>query len=322
VTWLNPYAVDGATLSSQLLRIVAFHAVGGDEGIAEKGDLKVTASGTPDGNVHVAAGGALIRNRYNGGSGQSYAAYNQGEDVAAVPATTAGGGRTDLVVARIVDPQYDAEQPAPGAEDTFSYVRTHVITGVPAGTTSAAALNLGYPAIALARITRGASTGIVTSAQITDLRKLARPRDQEFITHLPTNQAGDNLNAALDTYERFPDQALYTVAVPDWAVTAQVTGFVEGLRKTAAGTAKFRITLQETGDSSEITEVNEPAPGGASDRLTVNLGGKINIPASVRGTNATFVVQAARTGSTGPGVFAVDNYTSTQIRLLFQELPT
>lgn len=322
MTWQNPYAVDGATLNAEILRIVAYHALGGSEGVARKGDARVTASVPADNRIHVGPGGVLLTNRYNGGSGQSYAMYQPDEDIATVTPSL-GGGRTDLVVARIHDPQFAGSPPAPGEEDTYVYTETEVITGVPPNTDNAADLNLGYPAVALARITRGGASSIVTEANITDVRKLARARQQEYLTHIPTTApSGDNLNAAVDTWERFPDASIFQVQVPEWAVVAKVTAFVEGLRKNAGGTGALRVVLQEDGVGTELTDINEPAPAGASDRVQYNLGGVIHVDKSRRGDSATFAIQGKRTGGTAGGWLSVDGSTSCMIRVLFEEQTT
>src|SRR5699024_11469005 len=111
--------------------------------------------------------------------GQSYAVRNDAEVEVSVTATGSSGGRSDLVVARVLDPQYEGQPPAD--PDEFDYSMVEIIEGVSSSTTSARDLNLNYPAIALARIDLPASTGTVEASHLTDLREMARPRSERHL---------------------------------------------------------------------------------------------------------------------------------------------
>lgn len=320
MTWLNPYAVDGATLRAAMLRVLAGAIIGEGEGVAAKGDCKVTASPTPDTNIRVGVGGLLMQNRYPQGEGQAYAAYNDEVDI--VPTTATGGGaRSDLVVLRINDPEFSGDEPAPGEEDIYPYAEVEIITGVPGNTRRAEDLNLGYPAVELARIDRPASTATVTSSHIVDLRRLALPRATEALNHISIDDSGTNpLNTT--TYQNWPILAKMQVDIPKWAVRAKVTGFVEGLRLEDAFTGGLRVILEESGVATEQTQVNENAPNNALDRRSYNLGGEIPIPSNLRGTTVTFRVQGKAANSGVFGHLKTDAAASASLRVLLEEVPT
>lgn len=319
MTWLNP-PIDGATLKGALLRVLAYAAVGGAEGIVSLNDCRVVTTTTPSSSIRVLEGGVLVLNRYLEGVGQTYPAYNDAADTVATT-TTGGGARSDLVVLRINDPEYSGTGPAEGEEDAYPYAQVVVITGVPGTTKTAEELDLGYPAIALARIDRPGSTSTVTSGHIVDLRKLARPRSEEHLNHLPIDSAGTNpLN---DTaYASWPILLKLDVDVPEWAAQAKITGFVEGLRLENDGEGALRVVLVETGVGTEATNINESAPDDAADRRSYFLGGEIPIPSAQRGTTCTFRVQGKVITHTSDGFLKTDSNASGSLRILLQEVPS
>ena len=91
------------------------------------------------------------------------------------------GWRNDLIVARIDDPTYQGGSFDPA---TFEAARFEVISGVPSDQKDVSGLGLSYPAIPLARLNVPPSTGTITAAMITDLRKVALPRvERHLFTH-------------------------------------------------------------------------------------------------------------------------------------------
>ena len=137
--------------------------------------------------------------------------------------TGSSGGRSDLVVARITDPQYEGQPPAD--PDDFDYAYVDIIQGVSSSTRSARDLNLSYPAIALARIDLPASTGTVQASHITDLRELAQPRSVRFLRayalvsgdgSFELTSTGEN-GAAWPEPQDLPSMGAWRVDVPEWA---------------------------------------------------------------------------------------------------------
>lgn len=212
----------GAEHSPETARLLANAATSGAEGIVAPGDYKVSELAVPGTSIRVAPGAGVLRNRYTGGASQSYMTRRSAEVTVPIPATGAGSGRTDLIVQRIDDPQYGGSLVATDPNAIFDpFVR---IGGVAAGTKTAAELNLGYPAIALARVTLPASTGTVTNAHITDLRKLANPRRERLLfRHVPAAEYDMARSANYAWWPLWEPQ----FDVPDWAthITAVMTAW-------------------------------------------------------------------------------------------------
>lgn len=322
MTWNSaPWALDGALTNSELARLATYVAVGGAEGVVGVRDLKVEPLATPGGAVRVAAGGALVKNRSTGGAKQTYAVDNNGYDQVTIDSTGAGVGRSDLVVVRIKDPQY-SPWPAPpvGTEETYQYVETFVVSNVPGGTKSTSTLNggagLGYSAVALARIDLPANTAAVTSGMIVDLRNVARPRSIEYIEHL-SSTADDVLNPVAGVYESFPNGVFFDVDVPEWAVVAKVTAFVEGLRLVKAGNGKMRVGFL-AGGATSLTNINDSSPS-YPDRRSYNIGGQIAVPADYRGTTRRIRMEGTINDPGYSGFLTTDAASSGQIRVRFEE---
>lgn len=322
MTWNSaPWALDGALTNSELARLATYVAVGGAEGVVGVNDLKVEPLATPGGAVRVASGGALVKNRSTGGANQTYAVDNNGYDQVTIASTGAGVTRSDLVVARIKDPQY-SPWPAPpvGTEETYQYVESFVISNVPGGTKSASTLNggagLGYSAVALARIDLPANTAAVTSGMIVDLRNVARPRSIEYIEHL-TATADDVLNPAAGVWESYPAGVFFDVAVPEWAVVAKVTAFAEGVRLAKAGNGKMRVGFFD-GGATAVTNINDAASS-YPQRRSYNIGGEISVPVSYRGTTRRIRMEGTINMAGDSGFLTTDASSSGQIRVRFEE---
>lgn len=170
------WSIDGARHPGELLRAFAYAATGGREGIVVSSDCRVAPLGEPGPQVTAAAGALSMRNRSAGAVDQSYIAFNRALSYLDV-APTGGSARSDLVIVRAKDPQYSPWKSIVGTEDpaTFQYVEPLIIQNVPVTTTSAAQLNLGYSAYALARLDIPAGTTNIDVNMIKDLRTLIQP---------------------------------------------------------------------------------------------------------------------------------------------------
>src|SRR5699024_3903592 len=112
MTFSTPWMVGGgASHPVEVVRQGTHDFTGGAEGISLPGDLRVEPLATPGTSVRVAPGGCTLVNRYPGGEGQSYTARNDAQVTVPVTATGSAGGRSDLVVARVLDPQYEGQPP-------------------------------------------------------------------------------------------------------------------------------------------------------------------------------------------------------------------
>lgn len=293
MTWSPvPWMVDGGLHPSEVGRTLAYQALGGAEGVGGINDLKVRPLAVPGRGFRVAGGTASMLNRYAGwpeGGQQMYVGRNAGDDIVNHDmATGSGGGRSDLVVARVLDPQYGAQPPTnPSAGP---YIATQVITGVPSNTKRAEDVaSITYPAIALARIDYPASTSTISAGMIVDLRKVARPRRERYVrTYALAAGEEDILTTTVSGGETWPnvELAAWYVDVPRWATAARIVatwGSVKVPPGNAYGTIWARVGGGTTFAATDT--VFWDTPGSADQgRQTFTLGGEITIPAALRGT--------------------------------------
>lgn len=330
-----PWALDGAQIASSLARLGEYSATAGAEGIISKGDLKVSPLSTPGNGVIVAPGGALLLNRYQtSGIDQTYVVSNVGDYTfqATEMPPVSGSAQSHLVCVTIGDPEFSqvghpwmtASDPAAGTENTFQYVRPFILTNVPSNADMhyVAQQNLPYPALPLARLDIPANTTTIDSSMIVDLRKLARPRSQEFMVNIGAG-ASNALNGeggVAGTWENWPGTVHMSIYIPDWAVTAMVQGFMEGARLTKAGRGNLRIAFTN-GGNTEWTQINESAPTSGSDRRGYNIGGNISIPASYRGTTQEIRMEGMPSTAADKGFLTTDTLASGFMRIVLLEEP-
>lgn len=306
----TPWAIGGgALIEPEVMRLLAYASTDKTEGIVDIGDLRVRALAVAGGSVLVGNGGAVIKNRSAGGTAQSYVVRNDGDEQVNV-GPTGGAARSDLVVVRIVDPQY-SPWPAldPGQDPTTAtYVEPFIVTNVPAATTKAMDLNggagLGYSAIALARIDIPANTASITDAMIHDLRKMASPRRQRVLNAYTLTAATETNTATGAEGEVFPNQASWAVEIPEWATRARVIGsWVQVIVPpgNASGFFWVRLGYPKPAAGVETRRVNYNTPGSTqSARGTFMAADDIAIPASLRGTVQALHLRAQYTTGSGP----------------------
>jgi hypothetical protein len=283
----RPILVNGATHSAQQFRMLVRDLANGAEGITQGDDLKVAQRATPGGGVLVGDGSAVVRGRANTFQG-SYAACNIGSVDVTVAATGSGGGRSDMLILRVEDPEYEGTvNPATGQVAYFQ-----IISGV---SSSATAIPDGRTGIPLARIDIPVSTSTITNAMIVDLRKCANPRRQRrMYTHSPSGDSA--LIGASTTYSYFSTEPGQSISVPDWATTARIRVDVCPLRYSVAdyfgnlsATFGASLTLQTTGlDDNQGAGIRK-IPAICADTLTV--------PSAYRGT--TQLLRAQANGNSG-----------------------
>ena len=315
---LTPWAIGGGALHSpEVARTLAYTATGGAEGVGSSTSLRVAALPVPGGAVTVAPGSAIIANRYPGGQFQSYIVRVPSQQTVTVTPTGSSGGRTDLIVARIVDPQYEGTPPAD--PNAFDYLRLTTIPNVPASADAAwLRANTAYPALALARITIPASTGTITSGMITEVRALTQAR-----THLgiwnPTLSSG-RLNLSTSVWT---DVHVTTTTIPEWATRADITllvndmivrdGYFQGevrvaMSTTSGGNLRYTAPMTVTQDTD--------APRGY--RFPIVLGQFIEGIAGLAGQTAQIRVQM-RAGTAPTNAYLENSNTTYSLKALFIE---
>lgn len=286
----------GAQHSPEVARLLAYASTNGAEGIVTPGDMKVTPLDVPGTAVRVLPGAALILNRGAGGAQQTYAARLPVADQVAIAATGSGAGRTDLIVAQVEDP-YTAGEPwqAPTDPTVGPYVFARVISGVPAGTTRLQDVPgyEGRSAITLARVTLPASTGTVTAAMITDLRKVALPRSMPALrTYALVAGNDETLTATASAGEVWPNastNAWEQLHIPEWASRMRIVATWAGVfvpPGNAWGKAWVQVGGYGAGESIVTQATGWDTPGlTENSRQVIVAADDRAIPKSLRGTS-------------------------------------
>lgn len=291
---LTPWMIGGgAEHSVEVARLLAYAATSGAEGVVEPASLRVTAQSTPNGTVSVRPGAALILNRYAGGGQQTYVLRNASATSVTIPATGAGGGRTDAIIARVLDPQYEGA--APSNPVTFNYARLERIASVPSSLTDIKQLNLTYPAVLLARVQIPASTGTITNGMITDLRKVAIPRRETVLrTYNLTSGEGHALGnkGTYPTQSTWPLESANAMAdfeIPAWATRVKVVVTWAGVKVppgSVVGWVWAQIGANANADRIITQAVKYDSPNSTNtQRTTLVAADEKYVPAGLRGTS-------------------------------------
>jgi hypothetical protein len=154
----------GALLTSPLAAFAGgVGALDPAHGVVHSGDLAVTATGTPDMNVHVAPGACFIRGTQSAFQGV-YSLVNDASYQITIPNADLTNPRRDLIIAQVRDSTYS------GADDDERLI---VVSGTPAAVPADPSL-AAYPnALVLARVAVAAGDTAISSGEITDLRTRA-----------------------------------------------------------------------------------------------------------------------------------------------------
>ncbi|REE61449.1 hypothetical protein BX257_4027 [Streptomyces sp. 3212.3] len=301
-----PMMINGGKHPARTMRMMIRDLSRGAQGVTEGNDLKVTQQTTPGAGVQIGDGSGVVRGAAWGQG--SYTQYNVGTALVNI-APTGAQARTDMVVLRVLDPEYEGSLDP--LKDDIGYFA--VVSNVSATATQPPA---GMTAIPLARIALPPNCATVTNAMITDLRKIANPRrDRKLYTAFP----GNPLNQIVyqdSQWHTWPTAARWSIPVPDWAVTAKIVTTVAGLRLDTADVfaAMHQVFGTVTGQYTSIDDDQ----GHNNRRLTVVIADTLSIPAAMRGTTQALYLQTfmdkAETGNLG-----VDNGTALITDVEFEE---
>ncbi len=305
----RPILINGATHPAEQFRLLVRDLARDAEGITRGTDLKVTQRSTPGAGVTVGDGSAVIKGRVNAFQGH-YAACNTGSFDVDI-ASTGGSGRSDMLILRVEDPQYEGTvNPATGNVAYFQ-----VISNV---ASNATAIPDGRTGIPLARIDIPSSTSTITNAMITDLRKIANPRrETSQVIHFPAS-ASTAINNSNLTYSYFSTEAGINIAIPTWASKAIISIDIAQLKYTVN---PFYGVLRATwGASLTMQSVTLDDNQTGTRRATTFCSDTLTIPDAYRGTSQLLRPQAA--GATGnTGTVQVDGSTTIRYAIEFQEAP-
>lgn len=323
----NPWAVEGATISEGMARMEAYIASGGREGIVGPTDLAVTATPTPGPQVRVAPGAVAINSR---GTNVRYEQYH-GRVLTATNVDIAGtgssAGRSDLVIARVEDPNSPGETwpvPPDPAAGPYFYLRVipnvgqYVTTG-PTSVVSVDQLGLGYTAYALGRVDLPPSTATVTQGMIADVRGMTAPRSgRETYSSTIVVPAMQQLTPANTAFTTFPSNATWTIPVPSWATHAKLTfSATGGYSTTGAGFSGFvRIEVDTLiGPGLPIVGIGAAAVRGSVGPFVTEF----DIPAAMRGITHTARLSAA--AYLASGNLILDQNSTITLRIDWFEAP-
>ncbi|MET9436865.1 hypothetical protein [Streptomyces sp. NPDC006551] len=306
----QPILVNGAEHSAQTFRLLVKDLSRGAEGITEGPDLKVTQLGTPGAAVQVASGTGVIRGRVNVFQG-SYSFANLAATSVDI-AATGGSPRSDLLIVRIEDPDYEGTLDP--AVDPIVYFQV-----IPNVSPSATTIPDGRTGIPLARIDIPANTATITDAYIKDVRKIANARrDRNLYPQSPTSISNE-VGGTTPTYTNLTTAPGWPIPVPTWASTAKIKIDTGQIRYSSGNfTGVMRATF-----GSSLTVQNillDDNQGGGIRRATVTMADNLTIPDAYRGTTQTLRVQVG--GAPGnAGLVSVDSATTLIADVEFFEAP-
>ena len=305
----RPILTNGATHSAEQFRMLVRDLARGAEGVTEGDDLKVTQRGTPGAGVTISDGSGVVKGRVSTFQGH-YSVCNQGSDDLDI-AATGGSVRSDMVILRVEDPEYEGTLDPEVDEVCYFQVISNV-------SSSATAIPDGRTGIPLARIDIPASTSTITNAMIHDIRKVANPRrDRTRSLDSPpalTEDSGDGNWRTLGGAS-----APWSVPVPDWATKVIVSIDVAGLRLSTdpiLGQIRFLLGASLTGQA-----VNLDDDGTNVRRIAAMTADTLTLPSSgYRGTTQTLTPQFV--GQTGEGgKIGWDSATTLLADVEFLEAP-
>ena len=301
----------GVLHPAKAARAVAYAAANGSDGVIGSTDLKVTARPTPNGQVLVAPGGVNLISRYPGASSQAYTGVVRTQEAVSIDSTSSAGGRSDLVVARVRDPQYGSVAGYdPANPNNFGFFTIEVVKGV-SSSFKRYTTELGYPAMALARIDIPASTATITNAMITDLRfKSAIKTWRRAYPTFPTSAQPLGTNTADWLVTGQP-----MVSVPVWATTCNVICHIEGIYKPTADYIRGEVKITVGGISTDQVSLTQ---NGAVERFGASIGGSVAIPVVMRGTTVPLGIRGVV--AIGPnGGYVIDSGSGITFDIEFLE---
>jgi len=304
----RPILVNGATHSAQQFRMLVRDLANGAEGITQGDDLKVTERATPGGGITVGDGSAVVRGRANTFQG-SYSACNIGSvdvDIAA----TGGSVRSDMVILRVEDPEYEGSLDPETDEIAYFQVISNV-------SSSATAIPDGRTGIPLARIDIPASTSTITDAMVTDLRTCANPRRRRSVFTQSPASISTGIGSST-SYSYFSTAAGWNIAIPDWATKLILIIHVSPIRYDLGNFwGRIGATFGASLATQDVTL--DDNQGSGARRIGSTIGDTLTIPSAYRGTTQLLRVRASGLDAGQAGRIYVDSGTTLIADVQFEE---
>ena len=222
--------------------------------------LAVTANGTPNMSVNVAAGAAFIRGTEAAAQG-SYGFFNDATENLAIDAADPTNGRRDLIVAQVRDAGYS------GSDND---ARLFVVKGTAAGSPADPAVPANC--LVLARVVVGAGVSSITSGNITDLRTYTRPWNTAWGVVATGQDTSERTNRSTSADINSAVSKTFTVPA---GRRLKITGIVAGEQNTSTGIQRLFIYK----NSSQLEIVARQSASTTLDMTTLN-GVALDTPAA------------------------------------------
>lgn len=277
MAFLNPFAVDGASIHAAQLRQHLYQTVKGETGVLGPESLKVVGvAGSPGvAGIMPGTGAITVESRR-----EAYQVANpvmDGDALIDVP-PAGGGGATWHVIVEVTDPQYHGSEPAvaPRLVPTLA--------------------GLTRPYLWLASFTLAAGAGFDVTTPVVDRRRIVMVREHRDLTlFVPASQ---ELTQTVMT--DWPSSAAPSLEIPAWATHAAVVATIAGVVASSGNvTGYLRLLLGELAGAEVGYDIDQPV--GSAQRYTFMVGwsGPVGVMA---GTIQTLRMQGRRTGAGGePG---------------------
>lgn len=307
MTLINPpLLTHGGTHAARAFRMMVRDLARGSQGVTEGDDLKVRQLATPGAGVRVGDGSAVVRGA-TWGQG-SYTQYNVGDAVLPV-APTGASPRSDLVVLRVEDPEYEGTRNP--ETDEIGYF--HVVSNVPATTTTAPS---GMTAVPLARLDIPANTSVITDAMVRDVRQIANPRrERRIYTASPSGDQNWPGNTT-GSFVAWPSAARWSVPVPAWAATVRVVMTIAGVQVLTGGIWGHSAWKLGAVQGQSVTADTGKSDG--SERIHLLSADTRALPAAMRGTTQELAALIAL-DSDNAGILQADVATTAVADVEFEE---
>lgn len=309
----------GYDYPAELFRAQYYGSTAGGNGVGDPGALKVLAQPAPDGTVSIVPGGAYVRSTYAGAQGQSYYAHNFQPYTLDIPPTgSASGGRHDLLILRVCDPQYDQHPDHPGGEISAEEAAGYDFWWFELHQGRSATTDFDFPHVKLAHIRRPANTTIVSPEHIVDLRELAKPQIQPHVRG--NNLTSDDEQSLHSGTTVWPTDATHTARIPEWSTRVQVLANWSTIRTqgTSPVLGLVRVFLIHPDGTELSTQESRWRVAGGADRDTRNivLADNMAVPEKFRGEDVR--VELRGTKLSGPNVYMTGN-SSWSLQLFFEQ---
>lgn len=332
LTW--PWAVnlpvpEGHGYPAEMLRAQHYASTSGGNGVSSPAAMKVVPQAAPDGTVQLLPGGADIVSTYDGMHEQSYYSHVFQTRMLVVPPTgSASGGRTDLVIRRICDPDFEDHPDVPPEQKGDISPELAVTLDLdwyellPGHDENA---SLPYPHVKLAKIVRPANTTIVNASHIVDLRELSNPQVKLHMRSANLYMSEEqSLHTGGDGTTPFvwPSSATHYAQVPEWAEKVQIAASWGTIRASHISPGMARGVVHVYLINPEGREIRTQqsswryAGGERNDRFNIVLGDDINIPKSFRGKPCRVELRGVK--RSGPNIY-MDGDSTWTVQLFFEQ---